>query len=252
MTQSNQDETPPRAKVDPFLTTSPGDFVADKLPIFWGPNQYITEDDTYVAPQTWRNWESLRVPRVVRFFYENYIYDESKEKPLQGGPGGDGGGGGGVPPDQCNASVIPGPYLYQMTFDGVSNQIVYIREVYYGGELTGMPGCPVVPFEPQSSDTRVLHGYPTNWPPFGWELDHTDTSPYTFYVPTSFCIRDAVNIPEIHEYYKIKVARVWHCKNRHCVEFDYTIRFGSPEGFLFVQDNVIYFNDGLGNIATVG
>lgn len=35
-------------------------------PIFWGPNQTWTDENTYNSPQTWRPKELLSIPRVVR------------------------------------------------------------------------------------------------------------------------------------------------------------------------------------------
>jgi hypothetical protein len=78
MPNANQKDGLPRlaSSGDPSQTgflLSRGDILSGKIPTFWGPGQYSPELSTqYLPPNDWpKAGTLLRVPRVVRFFYES-------------------------------------------------------------------------------------------------------------------------------------------------------------------------------------
>lgn len=74
----------------------PDNFLAGVWPaIYWGPDQISNEEGTiYSPPPSWRQLEGLRVPKVIRFIYDNYEHEYDDDP------------GGGDPPDPPDP---PGP-----------------------------------------------------------------------------------------------------------------------------------------------
>jgi hypothetical protein len=78
MPKSNQKDGLPRLASggDPWqagFTLSRRDILSGKIPTFWGPGQYSPDSSSeYLPPNDWpKAGTLLRVPRVVRFFYES-------------------------------------------------------------------------------------------------------------------------------------------------------------------------------------
>lgn len=60
------------------------------MPIFWGPNQRILEDDKYVEPEGWKFNETLTPPFVVRFIHDSGTVDSDSIDGVEPGGGGPG------------------------------------------------------------------------------------------------------------------------------------------------------------------
>lgn len=92
----NRLETTPQFKGADKEVVCTENFLAGIWPsIYWGPDQVSNQEgEIYSPPPSWRQLEGMRVPKVIRFIYDNYEHEYDDDP------------GGGDPPDPPDP---PGP-----------------------------------------------------------------------------------------------------------------------------------------------
>lgn len=95
----NRLDTTPQFKGAFDEVVCPDNFLAGPWPaIYWGPDQRSNEEDViYSPPPSWRHLEGMRVPKVVRFIYDDYEHEYIT-------PDGDDPGSG--DPQECEGGLI--------------------------------------------------------------------------------------------------------------------------------------------------